>query len=185
MPRRLLVVATAPDPSDEVLERLAREAGEDIEVAVVSPASDASPVEWLSDDEARAREAAQHRALEAAEAASDAARVVTAQAGDPDPVTAVEDALQVFPADELIVVTRPKDTATWLERRAIAGGLEGFGLPVTHLIDHEAEPPPDDVRPVVRHNFWLGFVLRHVVLTLALAAGVLTAVALCLYYIVL
>jgi hypothetical protein len=183
MSRRLLVVATAPDPSDEVLERLAREAG-DVEVAVVSPASDASPVEWLSDDDASAREAAQHRALEAAEASSAAARVVTAQAGDPDPVTAVEDALQVFPADELIVVTRPKDAATWLERRAIAGDLERFGLPVTHLIDDEVERPPDDVRPLVWNNFWLGFVLRHVLLTLALGVGVLTVVALCLYYIV-
>jgi hypothetical protein len=175
MPRRVLVVATAPDPSDELLERLGRDAGENVELAVIAPASDISPLEWVFGDDAKARDEAHRRAVET--------HVVAAKAGDPDPVMAVEDALEEFPADELIVVTRPKDTATWLERRAILGDLERFGLPVTHLVDDDAvEQRKENIRLLVRENFWLGFVFRHVVLTLVLVAGALTAVGLCLYY---
>lgn len=183
MPRRVLVVATAPDPSDELLERLGRDAGENVELAVIAPASDISPLEWVFGDDAKARDEAHRRAVETAELATLGAHVVAAKAGDPDPVMAVEDALEEFPADELIVVTRPKDTATWLERRAILGDLERFGLPVTHLVDDDAvEQRKEDIRLLVRENFWLGFVFRHVVLTLVLVAGALTAVGLCLYY---
>jgi hypothetical protein len=183
MPRRLLVVATAPDPSDELLERLERAAGEDVEVAVVAPASDVSPIEWMANDEDAAREEADRRARAAAEAAALKGKVVTVRAGDPDPVAAVGDALEIFPADELVVVTRPKDAATWLERRAFEGDLERFGLPVTHVVDDDAAPPSDeDIRALVRGTFWLAFVVRHLVLALVLVAGVLIAVGLCLYY---
>ena len=40
---------------------------------------------------------------------------VQAEAGDSDPLQAAEDALANFDADELVVVTRPDDEATWLE----------------------------------------------------------------------
>jgi hypothetical protein len=183
MTRRLLVVATAPDPSDELLERLSRDAGEDVEVAVVAPASDLSVLQWLAGDEDRALEEARQRAREVAEAEASIAKVVDARIGDPDPVTAVEDVLHAFPADELIVVTRPKDAATWLEKRAAMGELERFGLPVTHLVDDDAEPAPERAE-VLEHgdDDLVGFVARHLVVTLALIAGVLTAVAFLLYY---
>jgi hypothetical protein len=137
MPRRLLIVATAPDPSDELLERLGRDARGDVEVAVIAPASDVSLIEWLTGDETRAREEAQRRAIEAAEVESLAANVIDVTVGDPDPIAAVEDALRRFPADELVLVTRPKEAAMWLEKRAILGELERFGLPVTYLVDDD------------------------------------------------
>jgi hypothetical protein len=183
MTRRLLVVATAPDPSDELLERLSRDAGEDVEVAVVAPASDLSVLQWLADDEDRALDEARRRAKLLAEAGAGIAKVVDARVGDPDPVTAVEDALHVFPADELVVVTRPKDAATWLEKRAVMGELERFGLPVTHLVDDDVEPTP--VRagaPEHGGDDLVRFVARHLVLTLALLSGVLIAVAFLLYH---
>jgi hypothetical protein len=180
MTRRMLVVATAPHPSDELLERVSRAAGDDVEVAVVAPVSDLSPLQWLADDSRSAREAAEQRARAAAEAGASVAKVVEARVGDPDPVTAVEDALLLFPADELVVITRPKDTATWLEKRAIIGELGRFGLPVTHVVDDDAEPTRgaflgrsgDDVLP---------FFIRHLVLALLLVTVILVAVAFALY----
>jgi hypothetical protein len=184
MTRRLLVVATAPDPSDELLARLSRDAGEDIEVAIVAPASDLPLVKWLANDDDRALEEARRRARELAEAEAGVASVVDARVGDPDPVTAVEDALQVFPADELVVVTRPKDAATWLEKRAIMGDLERFGLPVLHLVDDDvSEPEPKGIAAFAHGNDDLvGFIARHLVLTLAGVAGILIAVAFSLYF---
>jgi hypothetical protein len=186
MTRHLLVVATAPDPSDELLERLSKDAADDVEIEVVAPASDLSPLQWLAEDLDKAREEAQRRAREAAEAKAPIANVVDARVGDPDPVTAVADALQTFPADELVVVTRPKDTATWLEKRAIMGELERFGLPVTHLVDDDAvEVTPERAGMFVRAGDDLVLlVAKHLVLTLLLVAGILIGVAFAVYYIV-
>jgi hypothetical protein len=179
MSRRVLVVTTAPDPSDELLDRLERDGGPDVEVAVVAPAADASILEWLTDDDKRAREEALRRAMEAAEVEAVGARVVSVEVGDPDPVVSVRDALAKFPADELVVVTRPKESATWFEKPLITGELEQFGLPVTHLVDDDVPmrtPHVLDDAPTAR------FALRGVLLTVTVIAAVLIALALSLHF---
>jgi hypothetical protein len=177
MPRHVLVVTTAPDPSDELLDRLERDGGPEVEVALVAPAADASILEWLTDDDERAREEALRRATEAAEVEAVGARVVSVEVGDPDPVVAVRDALAKFPADELVVVTRPTESATWLEKPLITGELERFGLPVTHLVDDDVPRPGHvlDYTPPLR------FAWRGVLLTVTVVAG-LIALALSLYF---
>ena len=52
----------------------------------------------------------------------------------------MEDALREFPADEVVVVTRPDEEATWLEEgssEAIAQRLGG--LKVTRLVVSESD----------------------------------------------
>jgi hypothetical protein len=143
MTRRRLVVTTAPDPSAALLDQLQWDDGEDdLEVAVVAPASDMSLLEWLSDDD-RVREEARRRALEAAEAESLVGRIVDVRVGDPDPRVAIEDALREFPADEVVLVTRPQDKAGWLEQLLADGELgRRLGLPVRHLVDDAADAGP-------------------------------------------
>jgi hypothetical protein len=141
MPRRLLVVVTAPHPEDELLEHLPAHADDDVEVLVVAPPSDLSFLQWLADDEDEARALAERRARKAAEAESLGARVVGLRVGDPDPLTAIEDALRTFPADEVVLVTRPEDSATWLERDATSATLDRLGVPVTHLVDDDPDRP--------------------------------------------
>jgi hypothetical protein len=191
MPRRLLVIATAPDPANELRERVRSYAGDDVEVLVVAPVSDISPVQWLTGDEDRAREKAERRAREAAEAVP--ARVVDARIGDPDPLVAIEDALRTFPADELIIVTRPEEAATWLEQDARAS-LDRFDLPVTRLVDDDgvlsesatAGPKnvPEPAREIVRSRSpWTGFVVENaVLLTVMTIAALLIALVLILYF---
>ena len=62
----------------------------------------------------------------------EAARTET-EVGDTDPVQAIEDALRTFPADEVLVVTRPEDDASWLEQDSAREARERFGVPVTRL----------------------------------------------------
>jgi hypothetical protein len=131
--KRLLVVATVP-LEGSARERVRSHAGEAAEVRVVAPASDVSPLQWLTSDEDEARGEAAERAEEAAEAVTDEADGVEAQVGDTDPVQAIEDALREFPADEVLVVSREGERAGWLEAGAAAEASERFGVPVTHLV---------------------------------------------------
>jgi nucleotide-binding universal stress UspA family protein len=131
--RRLLVVTTVPLEGSTVRDQVQAKVGDaDAEVHIVAPAARMSPLQWLASDEDAAREQAAEAAQETAEAVDADARVET-EVGDPDPVQAIEDALRTFPADELVVVTRRGDEATWLEKDAGAEALDRFGLPVTHL----------------------------------------------------
>jgi hypothetical protein len=135
MSRRLLVVATAPVAEDELRERVKEHSGEtEAEVRVVAPAVELSPLEWLASDVDEAREQAAGVAREAEQAVRPDAERVEAEVGDTDPLQAIEDALRQFPADEVIVVTRPGEEARWLEQDTVREAQERFRIPVTHLV---------------------------------------------------
>jgi len=132
-PRRLLVVTTASAEPELLRERVQRHAGEgSVEIKIVAPAADVSPLQWLASDEDQARGEAGEVAARSAEAVSGEGRVET-EVGDTDPVQAIEDALRTFTADEVIVITREGDEASWLEQDAGAAARERFAVPVTHL----------------------------------------------------
>ncbi len=54
---------------------------------------------------------------------------VEARVGDVDPLQAIEDALRMFPADEVIVLTAPDEEATWLEAGLGEKAQERFWFP--------------------------------------------------------
>ena len=57
----------------------------------------------------------------------------TGWVGDADPLHAIADALAVFPADELLVVTPAEQRAHWLARDLARRAGERFELPVVHV----------------------------------------------------
>ena len=129
MPRRLLVVVTTEVPDATLSELVRRLTGDDAEVLVVAPASDISRLDWLTNAEDDARVEARSLAHKAAEATP--TTDVEAQVGDSDPVQAIEDALREFPADEVLIVTRPDDDASWLEQESGETAQSRFRLPVS------------------------------------------------------
>jgi hypothetical protein len=131
--KKLLVVATAPIEAGPLRDAVREHAGDEAEIRVVAPASDVSPLQWLASDEDEAREKAAGVASEAAESVEPEAARTEAEVGDTDPVQAIEDALRTFNADEVLVVTRPEDDATWLEQDSAQEARERFGVPVTRL----------------------------------------------------
>ena len=134
MARRLLVVATTSVDGDTLREELGRRAGgEGADIRIVAPSSELSPLQWLANEEDDARASAEARAREVADAAEPEAGRVEAGVGADDPVQAIEDALREFPADELVVVTRRDQDASFLEKDTGDEAYERFGLPVTHL----------------------------------------------------
>jgi hypothetical protein len=74
------------------------------------------------------------RSLATSKAVGEKGKVEEAEIGDPDPVRAIEDALRTFPADELIIVTRSGEDASWLEQGSLEEARERFRLPTTHLV---------------------------------------------------
>jgi hypothetical protein len=134
-PKRLLVVTTTPVESRLLRDRVREHAGAtEAEVRVVAPASDLSPLQWLATDEDEARAEAAEIAGATERAVEPEAESVAAEVGDPDPVQAIEDALRQWPAEEVLVVTRPGDEVSWLEKDAAEEASERFGVPVTHLV---------------------------------------------------
>ena len=131
--KHILVVATAPVEPERVRARVVEHAGEDVDIHVVAPASDLSPLQWLASDEDKARAEAAEVAEEVESAVEPEAEHVEAEVGDPDPVQAIEDALRTYPADEIVLVTHEDDHAGWLEEHAGEEAVERFGVPITRL----------------------------------------------------
>jgi hypothetical protein len=131
MPRRLLIVITT-EVADGALRDLVRSrAGDDAEMLVIAPASEISRLDWLTNAEDDARADAAALADKTAKATPTAN--VEASVGDSDPLKAIEDALREFPADEIVVVTRPDDQAGWLEEGTGETAQARLPLPVTHV----------------------------------------------------
>jgi hypothetical protein len=60
--------------------------------------------------------------------------------GDSDPNVAIEDALRVFPADEIVISTHPPHRSRWLEHGVVERASSEIDLPITHVVvDLEAE----------------------------------------------
>ena len=131
MPRRLLIVITT-EVADSVLHDLVRSrGGGDAEMLVVAPASEISRLDWLTNTEDDARTEAASLAVKTAEATP--TEDVEARVGDSSPVKAIEDALREFPADEVLVVTRPDNDASWLEEGSGETAQTRFRLPVIRV----------------------------------------------------
>jgi hypothetical protein len=60
--------------------------------------------------------------------------------GDAEPLQAMEDALRLFGADEIIISTHPEGRSHWLEKGIVEGARERFAVPITHVVvDLQAE----------------------------------------------
>jgi hypothetical protein len=131
---RLLVLATDAVDADAVRAALPGEDLEGSEVLVVSPAVNESALAfWVSDsDEAIAD--AESVARSTAEALRGAGARATAQAGESEPLLALQDALATYPADRVLVFIRDdQDAARYREDDVIGEAERRFGVPVTEV----------------------------------------------------
>jgi hypothetical protein len=126
--KRVLIVTTVELGADAVVGLV----DDDAVTMVVVPAVKQSRLQWLANDEDRARDIAQRAAERLA--GDTPGKTVAAEVGDSDPLLAIEDALRRFEADEIVVVSHEASDATWLEQRAAAdGAVELHGVPVRHV----------------------------------------------------
>ena len=128
---KLLVLTSEPVSADQLRAALTRDAElEHSEVMIVAPALQKSAMRfWMSDaDDAIARaEWVVHESRERLQAEGVA---VSADTGEADPTKAVQDALQSFPADRIVVFAHPEGEQRYREAVDPQQLEREFGVPV-------------------------------------------------------
>lgn len=156
-PRRVLIVVddacTSPDLCASVR---AATSNEPIEALVIAPAHGSAATQWYVDEDA-ARAEATHRLSACAACLTRDGIHTQVQVADPDPVQAIADALHDFPADEILLVTRPQHPSTWLRQNVIDRVRRNFQHPIAHIVMPRTlvsrpaprRDPPQDTRTTV------------------------------------
>ena len=132
---RLLVIANETVQGEALLKEV-RDRCRDrrCEVMVVTPALAASRAShWASDIDEAIELARQRMELSLIEIKQLGFKA-KGEIGDSDPNVAIEDALRVFPADEILISTHPPDRSRWLERGVVDRAREQIDLPITHVV---------------------------------------------------
>lgn len=138
---RLLVVANET-VGGEALRAEIRERcrGRDCEILVVTPALGVSRAEHWASDVDEAIERARQRMELSLIAIGELGLSARGEVGDSDPNVAIEDALRVFPADEIVISTHPPHRSRWLEHGVVDKAREEIELPIAHVVvDLDAE----------------------------------------------
>ncbi|MGB7587425.1 MAG: hypothetical protein WBM00_01820 [Solirubrobacterales bacterium] len=132
---RLLVVANETVGGEALLAEIRRRCrGRDSEILVITPALVGSrAAHWASDVDEAVELARQRMELSMIELRKLGLRA-KGQIGDSDPRVAIEDALRVFPADEIVISTHPPQRSHWLEQGVVERAREEIDLPVTHVV---------------------------------------------------
>jgi GABA permease len=149
--RRILVVANQTAAGRELREEIGNRCrGRKCAVMLVSPALVGSRAERWASDIDEGLDLARVRMDRSVKALREIGLEVRAEVGDPDPNMAIEDALRVFPADEIVISTLPPEQSRWLEHEVVERTRREVELPMTHVIvDLDAERAATPLRSAV------------------------------------
>ncbi|TMK77585.1 MAG: hypothetical protein E6G45_09455 [Actinobacteria bacterium] len=138
--RRILVIANETVGGGPLREEIRRRSeGYDEQVLVITPALNSPLRHWASDEDG-ARKDAQERLNASLARLREVGIDAKGEVGDAEPLQAMEDALRLFGADEIIISTHPEGRSHWLERGIVDAARERFAVPITHVVvDLEAE----------------------------------------------
>jgi len=147
--RLILVIANETVGGERLRDAiLSRSEGYDEQVLVVTPALNSHLRHWASDED-NARVEAQKRLDASLERLRAGGIDAKGEVGDAEPLQAMEDALRLFGADEIIISTHPEGRSHWLEKGIVESARERFAVPITHVVvdlaaEHEEvqEPKP-------------------------------------------
>jgi hypothetical protein len=128
---KLLVITSESITGDHLRDAIGSDATDDAEVLVIAPALHKSALRfWLSDaDAAIAR--AQTVQQDSVEQLDGEGITATGDTGESEPLAAIADTLQGFPADRIALFIHPAADQSYREQITAAQIEARFGLPVT------------------------------------------------------
>jgi hypothetical protein len=133
MAKKILALVSEPVSGEALKKAVGRERAETAEVLVVAPALNTRRHFLLSDVDSaieRAEEVQEETVERMEEEGVDAA----GDTGESDPLLAIQDALQTFPADEIVLFTHTSGKQNWLEEGLVDEARDRFGRPVEHIL---------------------------------------------------
>jgi GABA permease len=132
---RLLVVANETVGGEALLDEIRdRCRGRESEILVVTPALASSRAAHWASDVDEAIELARQRMELSLIAIGELGLKARGEIGDSDPNMAIEDALRLFAADEILISTHPPERSRWLERGVVDRAREQIDLPISHVV---------------------------------------------------
>lgn len=131
---RLLVLTSEAVNADALREAIGSSEAEEAEVLVVSPALATSPIRFWASDVDAAIERAESVQEETVERLDEEGIDAAGDTGESDPLLAVQDALQAFDADRIVIFTHPGDDSGYREEDFAAEVKRRFQLPVDHRL---------------------------------------------------
>ncbi len=132
---RILVVANETVGGEALLDEIRdRCRGRDCAILVITPALVTSRASHWASDVDEAMELARQRMELSLIALGELGLKAKGEIGDSDPNVAIEDALRVFPADEIVISTHPPERSRWLEHGVVERAREQIDLPISHVV---------------------------------------------------
>lgn len=133
MASRIIAVVSEPVSADALRSVIGEEETREAEVLVVAPAL-TGKARWVLNDPDPAIDRAERVQEETVERLDEAGVDAAGDTGEDDPLLAVQDALQTYPADRIVFFTHPEGERNWLEEGVVEEARERFGPPVEHMV---------------------------------------------------
>ncbi|MGN6558241.1 MAG: hypothetical protein ACTHLH_09555, partial [Solirubrobacterales bacterium] len=135
MSRRVIAVVTDELHGNEPVEQICAHAnGGGVEVRVVVPVIEASPLEHTLGDVDGPRKQAEERLQRALRLLQRSDVPVSGEVGDPDPVQAAQDALLKAPADEVLIFEHCEAEHKWYENGMFERATESIEPPLRLVV---------------------------------------------------
>jgi hypothetical protein len=142
----VIAVVTDELHGTEPMEHIRAHAnGDGVEIRVVVPAIEASPLEHTLGDIDGPRQRAEERLERALKVLRQGEVPVSGEVGDPDPVQAAQDALLKSPADEVLIFEHCESQAQWYENGLLERAQELIEPPLRMVFLESADGQPDHV----------------------------------------
>jgi hypothetical protein len=133
MAKKILAVVAEPVSADALRSAIGDEEARSAEVLVVAPALNTTRRFFFSDPDP-AIERAEQVEEETVERLDEEGIDAAGDTGESDPLLAIQDALQTFAADEVVLFTHPESERNWLEEGLVDEAKDRFEPPVRHVV---------------------------------------------------
>ncbi len=133
MGKKIIALVSEPISGDVLRSAVGRDEAEEAEVLVVAPALN-SKAKFLTSDSDEAIARAEQVQEETVERLDEEGIDAAGDTGESDPLLALQDALQTYPADEIVLCVHSESGRNWQEEGLVEEARERFGKPVKQLV---------------------------------------------------